>query len=112
MTNQQTGVMCFLLGIGVLLVGLYAIAKLKGRDEWYSEGWHDCVKAYRHFDMTKDDEIVLKHLKSALRAYIDTKGYRQKGDVKKVSQIKDFDELRHTAWEICCREKPKGKKRV
>lgn len=110
MSSNQVGVVCFLLALGMLALILPAILKLKGRDEWYSEGWLDCVKAYKHFEMTADDEIVLKHLKSALRAYIDAKGYRQKGDVKRIAQIKDFEELRHTTWEICCRRKSKGKK--
>lgn len=109
-TSNQMGVLGFLLAIMIGAFLLPAVHKLKGREEWYEEGWQDCLGTYKNFGMSADDEIVLRHLKSALRAYVDLKGYRRKGDVKLMSKIENFDDLKDITWQICEREK-KGKKK-
>lgn len=113
MSPEQIGALGFLfiLGLTILMVG--AILKMHGREHGYNEGWEDCEKLHKGWQMSEDDEVVLKHLKSALRAYIGTKRYQRKGDIKRIVQTRNFDELREITWEICEREKfePKGKKK-
>lgn len=104
-------VFAILLIFAVLIIALHAVSKMNSRDEWYEEGWRDCEKAHRLFEMTNDDKLVLKHLKSAFRAYMDANGYRRKGDVKKLSKIEDFGEFKHFVWDVCEQGKVQKKKR-
>lgn len=111
MTINQVGIIGFALAVCICALIIIAMTKLKGKDEWYEEGWRDCYNYHKCFEMSSDDEIVLKHLKSALRSYAEAKGYKAKGDIKKISQISDFKELNEVTWEICTRNK-RGKKNV
>ena len=101
MTPLTSALVAILSILAWLGVGVYAVSSLKSGDEWYEEGWEDCAKAHHHFGMTPDDELVLKHLKLAFKAYIKEKGYRRRGDVKKLDRAENFDDFRHIVWEIC-----------
>lgn len=105
MTPQETCAIALVVIAVLLIVVLPKIVSMQGRDHWYDQGWKDCEKAHNHFELTPDDEIVLRHLKLALRAYIKAKRYQRKGDVKKVAQIDDFGSLKHATWEICERDR-------
>lgn len=101
MSPQGTALIAIGCIILLLIVGLHGATRLEGREMWYDEGWRDCEKAHNNYWMTPDDEEVLKHQKLAFKAYIRAKGYRRRGDIKKIDTAENFEDLRHLVWNIC-----------
>ena len=101
MTSIQTGVIYFTICIAILALTLPAVYKLQGRQHWYDEGWQDCEDAHNKFEMTPDDELVLKILKTALWDYMKLKGCQKAGDKKKLNQINDFENFKMFVWNVC-----------
>lgn len=102
--GANTGaLLLFMVAIATALTGLHVISTMQGREDAYHEGWNDCEEIHKKFGMTEDDEVVLKHLKSAFKAYITAEGYKRRGDVKKLSKTENFEDFRQLVWSICVR---------
>lgn len=107
MTPTQAGVIGFAVCVAIIAVLLPALYKLEGRDHWYNEGWCDCEDAHHKYEMTPDDELVLKELKKAMWEYIKMKELQKNGDKKRLSESKDFADFRQYVWEVCVWRKEK-----
>ena len=93
------GAVCFGICIFLAVVVLPYVNHMQTIDEAYDEGWEACMDAHDLFEMTPDDERVLKELKSALWAHMKNKGYQRSGDKKKLDRVADFGSLKASVWE-------------
>lgn len=67
----------------------------------HEEGWDDCYKAYKQFEMSEDDVLVLEAMKKALKKYIRQKKYVKDEDRKALNDVKDFEEFKHLVFLTC-----------
>ncbi len=97
---MHVGILCF--GSCVLIVFSTLIAlENKGRyDHGYDEGWADCEDIHNKFQMSPDDDAVLKVLKESIKDYAKKTDAYERGDIKAIDSMKDFGELKHGVWEI------------
>jgi hypothetical protein len=84
----------------VILVMLGILPEIHGREHWYDQGWEDCERAHKHFEMSNNDEAVLKILKEAVKDYAKKTDAYERGDIKAIDGIEDFGELKRGVWEI------------
>lgn len=99
------GIVCF--GICIFLVALVLpyVNHMQTLDDAYDEGWEACMDAHDRFEMTPDDEKVLKELKSALWAYMKSNKYQRSGDKKKLDSVADFGSFKAYVWETLIHRK-------
>lgn len=105
MSPIEAGLLAMIAIGAIVIVGLVVMNEAECREKWYEEGFRACLKLHRDFEITEDDKLVVKHLKSALKAYIKAKGYQRKGDIKRIQAINDFEDLKNAVWEICERDR-------
>lgn len=67
----------------------------------HEEGWDDCYKAYKQFEMSEDDVLVLEAMKKALKEHIRQKKYVKDEDRKALNDVKDFEEFKHLVFLTC-----------
>lgn len=67
----------------------------------HEEGWDDCYKAYKQFEMSEDDMLVLEAMKKALKEHIRQKKYVKDEDRKALNDVKDFEEFKHLVFLTC-----------
>lgn len=70
-------------------------------EKGHEEGWDDCYKAYKQFEMSEDDVLVLEAMKKALKEYIRQKRYVKDEDRKALNDVKDFEQLKHLVFLTC-----------
>ena len=95
------GLLMFLVAVVVGVASPLLVMSMQNNECSYLRGWEDCADAHNQFGMTADDEVVLKHMKAALKEYITEQGYRQRGDIKELNAVEDFNEFRQLVWKIC-----------
>ena len=97
---MQTGIICF--GLCVLLVcSMLMMLESKRRyDHGYDEGWSDCEDIHNKFQMSPDDDAVLKVLKESIKDYAKKTDVYERGDIKAIDSMSDFGELKNGVWEI------------
>lgn len=67
----------------------------------HEEGWDDCYKAHKQFEMSEDDILVLEAMKKALKEYIRQKKYVKDEDRKALNDVKDFEQFKHLVFLTC-----------
>ena len=67
----------------------------------HEEGWNDCYRAYKQFEMSEDDILVLEAMKKALKEYIRRKKYVKEEDRKALDAIEDFEQFKHFVFLTC-----------
>lgn len=67
----------------------------------YNEGWDDCYKAYKQFEMSEDDYLVLDAMKKALKEYIRRKKYVKDEDRKLLIEATNFEQFKHAVFLTC-----------
>lgn len=67
----------------------------------YDEGWDDCYKAHKQFEMSEDDYLVLDAMKKALKEYIRRKKYVKDEDRKLLNEAADFEQFKHVVFLTC-----------
>ena len=70
-------------------------------EKGHEEGWDDCYKAYKQFEMSEDDILVLEAMKKALKEYIRQKKYVKDEDRKALNDVKDFEQFKHLVFLTC-----------
>lgn len=70
-------------------------------EKGHEEGWDDCYKAYKQFEMSEDDVLVLEAVKKALKEYIRQKKYVKDEDRKALNDVKDFEQFKHLVFLTC-----------
>ena len=61
----------------------------------YNDGWVDCHKAHKQFEMSLDDELVLHIMKKAIKSYLRNKKYVDKEALESIEDVIDFAEFKH-----------------
>ena len=83
------------LGIIAILMAFILVITSRIVDNAYKkghgEGWDDCYKAYKQFEMSEDDVLVLEAMKKALKEHIRQKKYVKDEDRKALNDVKDFE---------------------
>ena len=90
----------FPLAIAIICNTAYHIAKLKKYNNGYNDGWDDCVRTYRQFEMSYEDELVLEIMKKSFRSYMRNKKYVDKEDLNEINSIDNFHDFKHAVHEI------------
>ena len=67
----------------------------------HEEGWDDCYKAHKQFEMSEDDILVLEAMKKSLKEHIRQKKYVKDEDRKALNDVKDFEEFKHLVFLTC-----------
>lgn len=67
----------------------------------HEEGWDDCYKAHKQFEMSEDDMLVLEAMKKAMKEHIRQKKYVKDEDRKALNDVKDFEEFKHLVFLTC-----------
>lgn len=70
-------------------------------EKGHEEGWDDCYKAHKQFEMSEDDVLVLEAMKKALKEYIRQKKYVKDEDRKALNDVKDFEQFKHLVFLTC-----------
>lgn len=93
------------LGIIVIFMAFVLVVTSSLVDNTYKkgheEGWNDCYKAYKQFEMSEDDVLVLEVMKKALKEHIRQKKYVKDEDRKALNDVKDFEEFKHLVFLTC-----------
>lgn len=82
-----------------IFISLYSVDV--NRKRGYDEGWDDCYKAYKQFEMSEDDHLVLDVMKKALKEYIRRKKYVKDEDRKLLIEATDFEQFKHVVFLTC-----------
>ena len=67
----------------------------------HEEGWDDCYKAHKQFEMSEDDMLVLEAMKKAMKEHIRQKKYVKDEDRKALNDVKDFEQFKHLVFLTC-----------
>lgn len=81
----------------MVLVAMSVIAELN-RD--YDKGWRDHEELMKLYDMSPDDDALLKEMKQAVKLYIRDQKLYQSGDVKLLESATNWKEFKDSAWEV------------
>ena len=97
---MHTGIMVYTSAVLIVVAMLTLLYRKSEYDHGYNEGWADCEDIHNKYEMSPDDDAVLKVLKESIKDYAKKTDAYERGDIKAIDSIKDFGELKHGVWEI------------
>ena len=97
---MSEAILLIIVGVATVTIVLTA-ASNKAQGEYdYHRGYRDHEEVMRLYEMSPDDEALLKELKQAVKLYIKQTGLYRSGDVKNLESATDFKEFKDRAWEV------------
>lgn len=96
---DNAAVFGFIVCIGAIMYLIAFLSDHENHKNGFDRGWDAHARIHKLYELTDDEEALLKECKLMLKCYLATNDLKRHGDIKMIDNCTDFAEFKDVAFQ-------------